>query len=87
VDCLGVGAALPVRSGGWRVQVRRKGRYASEIFVHHDDASAWAVDAERKTDRGETPTSSRVGRLQTFGDLIGGHRSRARSTPAVLVGV
>jgi hypothetical protein len=61
------------KSGTWRVQVRRKGRTVSETFVRYDDAKKWGVDAERQIDRGETPTLSRVGKLQTFGDLIDLH--------------
>jgi integrase len=57
-------------SGSWRAQVRRKGRYVSETFLRREDARRWATDAERQIDRGETPTPSRVARLQTFGDLI-----------------
>ena len=60
-------------SGAWRVQVRRKGRSVSETFVRYDDAKKWGVDAERQIDRGETPTLSKVGKLQTFGDLIDLH--------------
>jgi hypothetical protein len=63
------------KSGRWRVQVRRKGRMISETFVRHEDAKAWSVDAERKIDRGEAPVPSRIGRLQTFGDLIDLHIS------------
>lgn len=61
------------KSGAWRVQVRRKGRTVSETFVRYDDAKKWGVDAERQIDRGETPTLSKVGKLQTFGDLIDLH--------------
>jgi hypothetical protein len=61
------------KSGTWRVQVRRKGRTVSETFVRYDDAKKWGVDAERQIDRGETPTLSKVGKLQTFGDLIDLH--------------
>lgn len=60
-------------SGTWRVQVRHKGRYVSETFLRKDDARRWAVEAETKIDRGETPTPSRVARLNTFGDLIDLH--------------
>ena len=45
----------------------------SETFIRYDDAKRWGVDAERQIDRGETPTLSRVGKLQTFGDLIDLH--------------
>lgn len=63
------------KSGAWRVQVRRKGRSASENFVRYEDAKRWAIDAERQIDRGEAPTVSRVGRLKTFGHLIDLHIS------------
>lgn len=29
-------------SGAYRVQIRRKGRYASETFLRRDDAHRWA---------------------------------------------
>lgn len=60
-------------SGSWRVQVRRKGRYISETFLRRDDARRWATDAERQVDRGETPTGSKIARLNTFADLIDLH--------------
>jgi hypothetical protein len=60
-------------AGTWRVQVRRKGRSASENFVRYEDAKRWSVDAERQIDRGETPTVSRVGKLKTLSDLIDLH--------------
>jgi integrase len=61
------------KSGNWRVQVRRKGRAVSECFIRYEDAKRWAVDAERRIDRGETPTTSRIAKLRTFGDLIDLH--------------
>lgn len=61
------------KSGSWRVQVRRKGRALSESFIRYEDARNWAVDAERQIDRGDTPQSSRVARLKTFGELIDLH--------------
>ena len=60
-------------SGSWRVQVRRKGRYVSETFLRREDARRWALEAERQVDRGESPTNSRLGCLQTFGDLVDLH--------------
>jgi integrase len=45
----------------------------SETFVRHDDAKTWGVNAERQIDRGETPTLSRVAKLQTFAELIDLH--------------
>src|SRR5579871_2884273 len=63
------------KAGTWRVQVRRKGRSLSENFLHYEDAKRWAIDAERQIERGETPAHSRIGKLQTFGDLIDLHIS------------
>jgi integrase len=61
------------KSGAWRVQVRRKGRSVSETFVRYEDAKRWGVDAERQIDRGETPSTSRIAKARTFGDLIDLH--------------
>ena len=55
------------------MQVRRKGHSISETFVRHDDAKRWGVDAERAIDRGQSPVRSKIGKLQTFGDLIDLH--------------
>lgn len=63
------------KAGTWRAQVRRKGRSVSENFVRYEDAKRWAIDAERQIDRGEAPTPSRIGRLNTFGDLVDLHIS------------
>jgi hypothetical protein len=62
-----------LNSGSWRAQVRRKGRYVSETFLRREDARQWATDAERRIDRGGTPSPSRIARLSTFGDLIDLH--------------
>jgi len=61
------------KSGAWRVQVRRKGRSLSETFIRFEDAKRWAIDAERQIDRGETPSSARVARVQTFSDMVDLH--------------
>ncbi len=65
-------------SGNWRVQVRRKGRYVAETFRRRKDADEWALDIERRIDRGETP-APRV-RLDptTFGHLIDLHLADMR---------
>jgi integrase len=60
-------------SGAYRVQVRRKGRYASETFLRHDDAQRWARQAESRVDQGLAPTRSSTARLATFGHLINLH--------------
>lgn len=62
-----------LKSGHWRVQVRRKGRYVSETFVRREEARRWALDAESQIDRGETPMNSRLGRLRTFAELVDLH--------------
>jgi hypothetical protein len=59
-----------LKSGSWRVQVRRKGRYISETLLQREDARRWAVDAERQVDCDETPAGSKIARLSAFGDLI-----------------
>ena len=60
-------------SGAYRVQIRRKGRYASETFLRRDDAHRWARLAETRVDQGLAPNKSSVSRLTTFGDLIDLH--------------
>jgi hypothetical protein len=67
------GSIRKQEAGPWRVQVHRKG--VSENFVRYGEAKRWAVDAKRWIDRGEAPTPSRIGKLQTFGDLIDPHIS------------
>jgi hypothetical protein len=60
-------------SGAYRVQVRRKGRCASETFLRRDDAQKWARQAETLVDQGLPPNRSSVARLHTFGDLVDLH--------------
>lgn len=60
-------------SGSYRVQIRRKGRYASETFLRRDDTHRWACQAETRVDQGLAPNKSSVSRIQTFGDLIDLH--------------
>jgi len=60
-------------SGNWRVQVRRKGRYAAETFRRRKDGEEWALDTERCIDRGVAlRPRSREG-ARTLGDLIDLH--------------
>lgn len=65
---------VQLRSGNWRVQVRRKGQYASKTFLRKSDADDWAVQASRDIDNGKKPVRQikRPGTL-TFGDLIDLH--------------
>ena len=63
-----------LKSGSWRVQVRRKGKYVNETFLRRKDAAEWGIDIERRIDRQE-PTTTRQSRdVQLFGDLIALHR-------------
>jgi hypothetical protein len=60
-------------SGNWRVQVRRKGRYASDTFLRRRDGEEWALEVERAIDRGVAITSKRPKGTSTFADLIDLH--------------
>jgi len=40
-----------LKSGSWRVPVRRKGKYVNETFLRRKDAEEWAIDFERRIDR------------------------------------
>ncbi len=60
-------------SGNWRVQVRRKGRYLGKTFRRYKDAEEWALDVERRIDRGETPTTRVRIDPTTFGHLVDLH--------------
>lgn len=62
-------------SGNWRVQVRRKGRYVSETFRRRKDAEEWALDNERRIDRGEAPRRAGYTDPNTFGHLVDLHLS------------
>lgn len=48
-----------LKSGHWRAQVRRKGRYAADTFLRRRDAETWALETwalevERAIDFGQT---------------------------------
>ena len=44
-----------LRSGAWRVQVRRKGTYVAETFLRKTEAQDWAREAEIAIDRAFKP--------------------------------
>jgi len=67
------------KSGRWRVQVRRKGRYLSDTFSLRKDAEAWARRVERDLDVGIKPVPRKVEGIRTFGDLIDLHVSDMKS--------
>jgi len=60
-------------SGSWRVQVRRKGSYASNTFKRRADADGWALEAERNIDLGIAPKSVSPSKVKTLGDVIDLH--------------
>ena len=60
-------------SGYWRVQVRRKRKYASRTFRLKSDAERWALEAERVIATGKGVDAPQVDRRTTFGDLIRQH--------------
>jgi integrase len=62
-----------LKSGSRRVQVRRKGKYANNTFLRRKDAEEWALETERRIDRGEPAIACRE--VRTFGDLIRLHRA------------
>jgi integrase len=63
-----------LKSGSWRTQVRRKGKYVNETFLRRKDAEEWALEVERRIDRGEPALARRSRGAKTFGDLINLHR-------------
>ncbi len=81
-----------LRSGKWQVQVRLKGKTASETFLIKAHALEWAREAENQADRGQTPVGKRARSKKTFGDLIDLHiadmkdvgRPPGRSKAAIL---
>jgi integrase len=60
-------------SGRWQVQVRRKGKSASETFLRRDHAREWANEAENQVDRGRSPIGKRARKTKSFADLIDLH--------------
>ena len=58
--------------------MRRKGKYVNETFLRRKDAEEWALEVERRIDRGE-PAFARSSRdAKTIGDLIRLHREDLR---------
>ncbi len=63
-----------LKSGSWRAQVRRKGKYVNGTFLRRKDADEWAIDIERRIDRQEPTSTQRSRDVQLFGDLVTLHR-------------
>lgn len=62
-----------LKSGHWRVQVRRKQSYASETFLRHEDARKWATATERRIDLGQSPLKRTKADPTTFAHLVDLH--------------
>ena len=60
-------------SGNWRFQVRRKGQYVSDTFRRQKDGEEWALDIERRIDRGEIVDRGSRKDPRTVADLIDLH--------------
>jgi hypothetical protein len=58
-----------LKSGSWRVQVRRKGKCVNETFLRRKDAEEWGIDIERRIDRQEPTTFGNRFRLVVSSDL------------------
>lgn len=67
-----------LKSGSWRAQVRRKGRYVNDTFRRRKDAEDWALEVERRIDRGEPSLAASSREQRAFGDLIRLHREDLR---------
>ena len=59
-----------LKSGHWRVQVRRKQSYVSETFLRHEEARKWAIATERRIDLGESPLKRAKADPTTFAHLV-----------------
>ena len=62
-----------LKSGNWRVQVRRKTRYVAETFRRRKDGKEWALEMERNIDRNGSSKPRALRKVRTFGDLIDLH--------------
>jgi integrase len=65
---------MKLKSGTWRVQVRRKSHYVANTFIRRRDAEEWAIEAERSIDRGNPIRRSKSHEQpRIFSDLIALH--------------
>ncbi len=64
---------LKLMSGNFRVQIRRRGQYASKTFLRRADAQSWALEAERRADCGEPINPPINNKTYRFRDLIDLH--------------
>ena len=64
---------VKLKSGNYRVQIRRKGQYASKTFSKKSDALSWSLEADRRTDQGRDIIVPKITGFNTFGQLIDLH--------------
>ena len=61
---------VKLSSGNYRVQVRRKGQYASKTFRRKADAYAWALEAERRSDQGRAIKAPKITGFNSDGTVL-----------------
>ncbi|MEO0636636.1 MAG: site-specific integrase [Pseudomonadota bacterium] len=64
---------IKLKSGSWRVQVRKQGRYLSRTFRLKGHADAWAREIETMIDAGTAPVMLPSGKVRTVAHLIDLH--------------
>lgn len=64
-----------LKSGSWRVQIRRKGQYVNETFLRRKDAEEWALEMERRIDRQEPTIPHKSRDARYLRDLVRLHRT------------
>lgn len=68
-----IGHDHKLKSGHWRIKVRRKQSYASETFLRHEAARKWAIATERRIDLGEAPRKAAARDPTLFAHLVDLH--------------
>ncbi len=64
---------VKLKSGNYRVQIRRKRQYASKTFSNKSDALSWSFEADRRSDQGRGIIAPKITGFNTFGQLIDLH--------------
>jgi hypothetical protein len=58
--------------------VRRKGKYVNDTLPRRKNAEEWAIEIERRIDRGKPPLAANSSEQRRFEDLIRRHREDLR---------
>ena len=81
-----------LKSGSWRVQVRRKREYVANTFIRRRDAEEWAIEVERSIDRGihlcsitRATSHNAEFRPPNNHPMISESQNRRKSAPNILV--